>query len=79
MNQTLHLYFAVNCETPGCTAARMVKYLGLASAPSVYESLIPETFESRCAECKRSHHYKRSQVYLVKSEKAPPPEFENLF
>jgi len=74
-----HLFLAANCETPGCTAARALKYLGAESLQE-FESLIPETFEFYCAECKRWNcDRKKHDVYPWVSKYPPPDGFEDMF
>jgi hypothetical protein len=74
-----HLYLAVTCDTSGCTAALLVKYVGPDTGQSELQEMAPEWFDCRCEECHRLHRYTRADIYAVKTDEAPPPEFENAF
>ena len=74
-----HLFLAVTCNTPGCTTGCIVKYLGPYAGQPEIEELAPEWFEYRCAECKRTHRYKRAELYPVVRDHPPPAGFENAF
>jgi len=74
-----HLYLAVTCNTPGCTSAGLIKYLGLQTGQTTIGDSVPVWFEYECGECHRLHHYEREDVYPVITDTAPPLGFENQF
>jgi len=75
-----HIFLAAGCNTPGCTADYLLKYLGHQIGYGEYDHLIPPTFRFLCPDCKQwnneRHH---DEVFMLVTENPPPPGFDNTF
>ena len=74
-----HLFLVVNCKTPGCTTARILKYLGQDSGDIKFGEFVPARFRAECGSCQKLHFYERGEVYPMITETSPPPDFLNAF
>jgi hypothetical protein len=74
-----HLYLALNCRTPACGTAMLVKYIGPDIGQKEVGDLVPTGFEYECGRCTRTHRYLREELYPFRTDSAPPKGFENPF
>ena len=70
-----HLYWCVDCKTPGCDQRLGLKYVGLASewAGRHIPVSFPFPFQIRCRACHSVHNYTMPPDLQLRHWSHPPP------
>jgi hypothetical protein len=75
-----HVYLVANCKGAGCSAALVLKYVGLrCELGDIGNEFVPTDFVHQCGECKETNHYKREDVCLALFDCAPSSGFQDAF
>ena len=76
-----HLYWAVDCKTPGCDSQLFLKYLGIYEPNRVafLREMNPDPVKKKCPGCGKEHEYTHLDVVQRTADAAPPADFENSF
>lgn len=73
-----YLYLKVDCKTPNCNTACVLKFLGPYFGQGKISHLIPEWFEYD-GERHHRNEYVRSDVVPIVLDFPPPPEYRDAF
>ncbi len=75
----MHLYWCVDCKTPGCKRRQVFKDVPFDATSSDEPTIrfnLPAKFEMRCKTCGQTHTYQLHEIDDFKSAESLPLGFE---